>query len=386
MKINLLKLDFLGELRSSFSRVRQIETAKDRFKTKNAFDSLYTFLPLSNIGRFFLPVLSIITGMFSLLYILDSFMNIWLASFLCFTLLGLWEKTKSLVLVRAFERFYKGYSSSVLGIFVFAILFSLGSIYLSVNGTWELSQRFDDTEINIDVSYGHKKDSLERYYHTKIANAKMDAKSYFEKNSYKGVITFSKDGRYADHYRKLQERVMELEVKKEMASDKLLSEKVQSLKSDKVSYQRFVYSFLAITFLIELLIILSNWFPVYFDYKIYEESEIINQQINRGYTNISLDDLKDVINNIIPYQSGFIQHNQSNSNEKNSIGFNLNSKENNDNALRDAIHKHNNEECEHCGKAFVKRTTWQKYCSQKCRTEAWELKTGKDFFIKNKVK
>ncbi len=33
--------------------------------------------------------------------------------------------------------------------------------------------------------------------------------------------------------------------------------------------------------------------------------------------------------------------------------------------------------CEHCGETFERKTTFQRFCSEKCRIQAWENKTGK---------
>jgi hypothetical protein len=39
----------------------------------------------------------------------------------------------------------------------------------------------------------------------------------------------------------------------------------------------------------------------------------------------------------------------------------------------------NPEGCAHCGAAFKRKTTWQKYCNPECKVAAWEAKTGKKF-------
>ena len=46
--------------------------------------------------------------------------------------------------------------------------------------------------------------------------------------------------------------------------------------------------------------------------------------------------------------------------------------------------KHGN--CLHCGKDFLKNTTWQKYCNDLCRAEAYEQRTGKKLHIAIKPK
>lgn len=35
-----------------------------------------------------------------------------------------------------------------------------------------------------------------------------------------------------------------------------------------------------------------------------------------------------------------------------------------------------NKVCLHCGGSYVYKTTFQKYCTEICRIEAWELRTG----------
>ncbi len=38
--------------------------------------------------------------------------------------------------------------------------------------------------------------------------------------------------------------------------------------------------------------------------------------------------------------------------------------------------------CVHCGKQYERRTTWQKYCTELCKIQAYELRTGKQWRVK----
>jgi len=40
--------------------------------------------------------------------------------------------------------------------------------------------------------------------------------------------------------------------------------------------------------------------------------------------------------------------------------------------------------CGHCNKEYIKRTTWQKYCSELCRASNYEETTGKKMYLKKK--
>ena len=180
-----------------------------------------------------------------------------------------------------------------IGLIVTSFIFASGSIYLSITGVSNLSEQLDETELIVNSEFESKKDSILTLYTRDIEGSKKAAESYFEKNSYNGVIRYAKDERYAKHYQELMEEILELKKNRNVSLKSLEKLKMARLKSGKKDYQSNTYSFLAITIIIEILIIASNWFLVFFDYRIYKEEGLIKSSID-SKINLSPDEITNV--------------------------------------------------------------------------------------------
>lgn len=55
------------------------------------------------------------------------------------------------------------------------------------------------------------------------------------------------------------------------------------------------------------------------------------------------------------------------------------------NAMRNSYAMRKTVNCAECGKPFERRTTWHKYCSELCKIQAYEQRTGKKWRIKKAV-
>ncbi|MBX2841481.1 MAG: hypothetical protein KTR26_06895 [Flammeovirgaceae bacterium] len=275
MKTNLLKL-----WKSAREASDHLSFAKERFREKNAFETLKSFRISALLSQIFLPLFSILTGTFALATIFNVFFELWLAFVVTIILLALWERVKCLLLLKTFEQFYKSAFKTSVPLFVAALFFATGSIYLSISGAWELSKKMDNTAINVEKSIVHEKDSIITFFDPKIKDAKLAAENYFQQNSYQGVITYSRDGKFAEYYKDLSKRAINFENQKEFAIKTLEFKKQELLKSEKKDYKKFTYSFLGITILVEFLIILANWFLVYFDFSIYSENAIVENALS----------------------------------------------------------------------------------------------------------
>ena len=259
--------------------LQELERAKERFREKNSYESFKPLQTISKVAQATLPLFSIFTGIFALSTILNAFIPIYLCFVLAVLFLAIWERMKCFLLIKNFELLYSNGNRINLGLAVSAIIFAVGSIILSVSGANSLSKQMDSTEETISADFRLKKDSLLTLYTHKIDDAKKAAKSYFEKNSYKGVIRYAKDERYAKQYNSMVERITELEKQKDNSLIALKEQNSQELKFGKRDYENLTYSFLAITVVVELLIIAANWFVVFFDHRIYTEERLLTSRI-----------------------------------------------------------------------------------------------------------
>lgn len=259
--------------------LQELERAKERFREKSSYESFKPLQTISKVAQATLPLFSIFTGIFALSTILNAFIPIYLCIALAVLFLAIWERMKCFLLIKNFELLYSNGNRINLGLAVSAIIFAVGSIILSVSGANSLSKQMDSTEETISADFRLKKDSLLTLYTHKIDDAKKAAESYFEKNSYMGVIRYAKDERYAKQYNSIVERITELEKQKDNSLIALKEQNSQELKFGKRDYENLTYSFLAITVVVELLIIAANWFVVFFDHRIYTEERLLTSRI-----------------------------------------------------------------------------------------------------------
>ncbi|CAN0541638.1 unnamed protein product, partial [Scytosiphon promiscuus] len=153
----------------------------------------------------------VLTGPFAVATIFIVFVELCLAFVVTISLLGLWERVKCLLLLKTLEHFYKSAFKTSVPLSVAALFFATGSIYLSVSGAWELSKKMDNTTINVEKSIIHETDSIIALFDSKIKDAKMAAENYFQQNSYQGVITYSRHGKFAECYQGLSQRAINFE-------------------------------------------------------------------------------------------------------------------------------------------------------------------------------
>jgi len=260
---------------------RQLSKAEKRFTPKGFYQQYKALQQIAHLSRCSLPLLSIATGCFALSTILQPYMPLYFGLALAALLLGLWERVKSLVVVRSCELFYLKSSGLPIILLMVALIFASGSAALSLMGSNELAESMDSTQATIDQQFEAEQDSLLSFYGHEIAKAKSIADDYFHANSYRGVITWTKDGSIAEHYRELSQVANQLVQQEQQALSNLRRKWEQTLAAGQRDYQKITVSFLVLVALIEVLIILANWFVVYFDYRIYREHEVITEADHR---------------------------------------------------------------------------------------------------------
>lgn len=360
-----------------------VERAAERFRPKPFWEANQGFLKAASAARLALPIVSIGTGVTSFAVLIGHLLPYWPLSFgMGALLLTGWEYLKALAVERTTESTLGGGSYPV-ALGLFTLLLSVGSIGFSLHGTYEASRLLDTTEADNARAYGAAKDSISAYYDAQIAQARADAKAYFGANNYQGTITYTPDGRIAKQYQKLVDRATELEAAKDQALTRTGQAQGLALAKDQDNWQRNTWLALLLIGLVELAIIGSNIYPVYFDWRVHHQDTLVKDHLSGQRFTLSLDDLHAFFTSVAPTIGRGLSPTLPPSEGAKTIGFEFGQKggesgnPTQDNAMRNAMRSGKIGACENCGKDYVRRTTWQRYCSEECRVSAWESKTGK---------
>ncbi len=260
---------------------QHLERAEKRFGPKSFYEQYRPLQVTANIGRLSLPLFSLATGCFALAATFGSYLPLWAALALAVLLLALWERVKALSITKSCELFYLKSAGFPAGLLVVATLFSVGSAYFSMEGAGQLARQMDTTEQDVASLYRSKSDSLVSIFDNRIEKAKEAAAAYYEANKVGGQLRWTRGNTIAEHHRQLSERVVQLETEKGEALRLLSADERQALTDGRQDYRQLTLNMLWITAAVELLIILANWFSVYFDYRVYRENELIRAATNR---------------------------------------------------------------------------------------------------------
>lgn len=268
-------LGLLGFWKSRQTLKSKVKKAKTRFEEKSFAESYSSINRIAESCKIILPIISSCTAITTGAVILNMFIG-WLP--LCFLLsggifVGL-EAIKAIILDKSFENYYKGSNLSFL--IVFAFLLAGISGFSSVHGIIELEKIQNNSEDVLFGQYQLKTDSVKQYHSELIKSAKTAKNGYFKANSYKGKI-WSESGFKEKQYQLLTDRVLDLEKKKEQELEEVKKEQFKAISNSEIGSQGKLTMALVFVIFIEISILLANWFPVYFDFKVKDESEIIEE-------------------------------------------------------------------------------------------------------------
>jgi hypothetical protein len=247
-----------------------VERAKKRFQFKSFTERFRPIFKLAKILRIVLPFISsAATIAFLYEHIFDLFEIMVISAMLSTAGASLWEWGKAKVIEIASELLYIGnYGAGVITAII-ALVAQLGSTYAAIEGAKYIYAMRDDRVQVVKSHLSIERDSVERYWDSKIDSAKAFAEGYKADNlildaSRKVVL---RAGSATKQYQTLIADVQLVEADKRDAlkrfdsdADKTTEEAVQ--KSGKAT--KNVKWF---TIIIELLILAANWFIVHYDYK-----------------------------------------------------------------------------------------------------------------------
>ncbi len=236
---------------------------------------------------------------------------------------------------------------------VLALVISAVSIYASVVGGGKFGI---DTAKVINVESKHDKE---------ISVLRNEIDAIHKRNSWKGNVYIA--GKDKELLHKKEEELSKLK----KAKEKDLQVVAQENANKEVAYRYGFASF-------ELIFIIATLFVYYFKRRSYIE-------------NLASDDNGE---NHLPAKVGIstIPNSTLAPNSISKIGFQIpttlkvnNGEGNTVKVEREYVQLNVNKRvCKHCGKVFTFKHWNATYCGEKCKIEAWELRTGKKFYKKGK--
>jgi hypothetical protein len=308
-------------------------------------------------------------------------------------------------LQRLFKFIYKKQFQFVILMLVTVGVFFAISSYLSLKGIAILTSKKADLTVEIVRKYDDKKAYIKADFDQQIDYLKQQI-DLVKKQTWRGKLSY-KHIKLIDNY---NQQIIELEKQKQTELNKLEEQKRDELKRNSIVIQNDVQKYVYIVAIIMLIQLISNAFLNWFYLLIFKEKqEYLTDFVNTQKQTIQ-SDVIDV------YKRLFIQSNNALLNAlqtglflneyttqktdfskslKRPLGFindfriNENRKENERklNEKSSEIEKLNGVRyCKNCGKPFIPRHHKQLYCSDKCRIEFWEKRTGKRLKFKSKNK
>lgn len=335
----------IQEIKQGKALQSTIRNAQERFCYKPFIVRYKTLHTTVKYGRLiFFSLFSIITGFSCLLELFNVSIGVFaLSCGLSLLILVTVEFLKNESLKHFFEIYY---SSKRIGVQWLLIVVAVGvcslSVFLSLQGSKTFYQWVDQSATDIERTYQAKADSVSNFYNQQIDKANLIAQAYFTANSYKGKITYTRDGFIARHYQELSQTAEKWKEEKRQALQQLQKQKSNQLKSNtsKVAFNSHIFILLSLCN--EVLILLTGWFLVYYDFQAIHEFELLEDTVlnhHQKFNTTQLNELTRMFNLLgIPHKSLNLPENgintptpsnngnTSNNEKRTTIGFTQNTK------------------------------------------------------------
>ncbi|MEH0153139.1 hypothetical protein V6R21_03275 [Limibacter armeniacum] len=252
-----------------------LHRAQDRFAWKPFAIRFASLRKIASLSKYLLPLLSIATATTFLWTLLATSLPIWLAIPLALLMLTGWETAKA-QLVRISSEMYYGGRQAGIALLVVTLFFSVGSVVMSMEGAKQLYNLSNSSFQELQKSHLKSVDSLQSYYTSEIQSLKEEKKQFYQNNTvYLGKGKYALNHKVAKAYADYDNRISYLQ--------KLMHTKQGQLQ-DQFKEQKYLLSqghqfnsliFAAVACLVDLLILLTGWFIIYFDFQVLHEQQLI---------------------------------------------------------------------------------------------------------------
>lgn len=254
-------------------KLQQLEKAKQKFEFKTFSEQYSSMYSAINYGRVLFHLFSILTAFTFLYLLLDSFIHQSIVSgLLSAAILIFWEYVKSTVLENSFYSYYRGGLNFALVAIAFIML--SGSVFTSLNGAKTYAELNNTSVQNFKADSQAKIDSINTYYSEKIAAVKNELSEFKKSVSYHGKINvYNKTvqqtiSRYNEEINALNRGAdfQILELSKDNSHD---------LKEVEHKAEFNLLAFVVLSAINEFLIVVCAWFLVFFQFKLVQDSEVL---------------------------------------------------------------------------------------------------------------
>jgi len=239
------------------------QNAVNRFAWKPYFKANAQIIRLSKITQMCMPVLSTITGALYLYTIVQHLPTV-LAIIFAIVPFVIWEYFKNSIAVAAFDGYYSNrkdfpYMAAA------TLIFVVGSMFCSVKGAESIYQNVDNAKQEIEARYLAIADSVKKNQQQELSELKADKKAFESNNQ---VFINNKIGLKFNS--KLSKQLISYEARIDSArSDhkaalKEINSKKKTAITEAAKDSGFNAAvFIVIAFIIDSLIVLSVWFPIF---------------------------------------------------------------------------------------------------------------------------
>jgi hypothetical protein len=266
------------------STQEKIVKAKYRFRFKPFFEK-YTGVNVSaKILIWLLPLVSITTGLVFLGAMLQNIVpNLYLSYIFAGTLIALLEYAKSYLLGISFTDFYAGLKSY--GALAVALLLTCISAYTSLQGVKEIHKQMDKSLIHLEDNQVSQADSLRTYFDKQLSSTKNDLAGFKASITWKGKIDMYNKAN-ANTIQDYSQQITQLQQDKAKTLTELtrLHQKQTSATEQATGFNLVVV--ICIIAIIEILILIANWFVVFYDYMTAKQAEVLQGSKNSIYLDI----------------------------------------------------------------------------------------------------
>lgn len=357
--------NLINFFKRSYNRIKtraQQEQAKDEYGDKLFADEFRPLKEAADDWGWIPSLLSVGSGSF---IFLAAFPNLpwWVSVSIGLLVLSGYEKLKSIAIYWGTRLKLTGRGSVMAAI---AVAIGLGSVFWSVFGTYNAYLLLEsNTKAGTEALFQMKEDSIKKEYKASIDTAQAIADRFYKGNTVHAggerVLRIAA----TPTYNSLVNDVRDLKKAQKDALDKIQKRGAVTVKKAVEGLGPYLYMLIAMALIVEAVIYVNGWWKQYYKWKSKTEEMIV---LNQEPVQLTLEGL----NNILAMMSGegtrviptaTHQHTKT-------IGFQQGP---------DAVHRSSHRsmngsgkegrqeaQCQQCGKPFVKKVAWAKYCSKDC--------------------
>ena len=274
-----LKKNPINALLEAEATRAQVQKAKDRFQFKPYFQKYKGLKITANILQVLLPVFSIATGTLFLSSILSELMPIYgLALILGLGLIALLEYSKAYLVNVGFTDFYTS-KLNILALCFVLVLASL-SAFTSLQGIKELHKKLDTSLSTLADNQATQEDSIRSYFDYQIESTKEELASFKASITWNGKINMHNqaNAKTINGYSN-QLEILQKDKSKALAEVKTLHGIQSEATSNATGFNLIIV--ISIIALVEVCILLANWFVIYYDYQTAKQAETLASQGSR---------------------------------------------------------------------------------------------------------